>query len=88
MYQHYHVAVNCHPFLQYGPHDNTVDFSIRILEDSLASRIHASFVLILLDAPLPQFVILQGIPGAIGVSNFFRAFKMVSLNSLSSGSIK
>ena len=44
---------------------------IRNLVDSLASRIHASFVLILLDAPLPQFllllIILQGIAGATGV---------------------
>ena len=45
--------------------------------DSLASRIHASFVLNLMDAPLPQFfVILQGIAGATDVSNFLRAFLM------------
>ena len=44
--------------------------------DSSASRIHASFVLILLDAPLPQFftIILQSIAGATDVSNFLRAF--------------
>ena len=43
----------------------------------------------MLDAPLPQFfIILQGIAGATDVSNFLRAFLMVSLNSLSSGSMK
>ena len=38
-----------------------IDSPIRSLVDSLASRIHASFVLILLDPPLPQFffIILQ-----------------------------
>ena len=42
--------------------------------DSSAARIHASFVLILLDAPLPQFlIILQGIARATDVSNFLRA---------------
>ena len=41
------------------------------------------------DPPLPQFfIILQGIAGATGVSNFLRSFLMVSLNSLSSGSMK
>ena len=68
------------------------DSPIRTLADSPASRIHASFVLILLDAQLPQFllllIILQGIAGATDVSNFLRAFLMVSLNSLSSGSVK
>ena len=46
--------------------------------------------LILLDALLPHFffMILQIIAGAIDVSNFLRAFLMVSLNSLSSGSMK
>ena len=34
------------------------------------------------------YTILQGIAGATDVSNFLRAFLMVSLNSLSSGSIK
>ena len=33
-------------------------------------------------------LVLQGIAGATGVSNFLRAFLMVSLNSLSSGSMK
>ena len=62
---------------------------MRILVDSLASRIHASFVLILLDTSLPQFfIILQGIARATDVSNFLRAFLMVSLNSVSSGSMK
>ena len=68
------------------------DSPIRNLVDSPASRIHASFDLILLDAPLPQFLlffaILLGIAGAIGVSNFLRTFLMVSLKSLSSVSIK
>ena len=62
----------------------------RSLVDSSASRIHACLVLILLVPPLPQFffIMLQGIAGATGVSNFLRAFLMVSLNSLSSGSMK
>ena len=65
------------------------DSPIRSLVDSLASEIHASFVFTLLDAPLPQFfIILHGIAGATDVSNFLRAFLMVSLNSLSSGSMK
>ena len=53
---------------------------IRSLVDSLGSRIHASIVFILLDPPLPQlfFIILQGIAGATDVSNFLRAFLMVS----------
>ena len=38
--------------------------------------------------PTIFFIILQGIAGATDVSNFLRAFLMVSLNSLSSGSIK
>ena len=66
-----------------------IEFPIRILVDSLASRIHASFVLILSDSPLPQFfIILQGIAGATDVPDFLRAFLMVSLNSVSSGSMK
>ena len=57
--------------------------------DSSASRIHASFVLILLDASNPQFLIIsQGIARATDVSNFLGAFLMVSLNSVSSGSKK
>ena len=78
--------------MQYGLHvDVGNDSPIRSLVDSLASRIHASFVLILLDEPLPQFllflIILQGIAVATGVSNFLRALLMVSLNSLSSQSM-
>ena len=59
------------------------------LVDSSASRIHASFVFTLLDPPLPQFffIILQGI-AATDVSYFLRAFLMVSLHSVSSGSMK
>ena len=50
------------------------EFPIRILVDSMASRMHASFVLFLTDPPLPQcFIILQGIAGATDVSNFLRA---------------
>ena len=50
---------------------------------------HTSFVLILLDASLPRFlIILQGIAGATDVSKFLRAFLMVSLHSVSSGSMK
>ena len=87
------VVVNCHPFLQYGPHDDSVDSSIRSLEDSLASKIHASFDLMSLVLPrvspcLHFLLVLQEIAGGIGVSNFMRAFLMVSLNSLSSGSMK
>ena len=56
-----------------------------VLIDSSASRTHASFVLLLLDSSHPQFfIILQGIAGATDVSNFLRAFLMVSLNSVSS----
>ena len=70
-------------FLQYG---RGIEFPTRIFVDSSPSRTHASFVLILLDALLPQFfIILQGISGATDVSNFLRAFLMVSLNSVSSG---
>ena len=66
-----------------------IEFPIRILVDSSVSRIHASFVWILLDPQLPQFfIILQGIAGATDVSNFLPAFLMVSLNSVSSGSMK
>ena len=81
--------MNSHLFLQYGLRDLMVSsFPIRILVDSLASRIHASFVLFLSDPPLPQFfIILQGIAGATAVSNFLRAFLMVSLNSVSSHAI-
>ena len=59
-----------------------------IEEPILASRIHASFVLFL-SALLPQFfTILQGRAGGTDVSKFLRAFLMVSLNSLSSRSMK
>ena len=76
-------------FLQYGLDDNAVSNFPYALVDSSASIIHASFVLILLDAPLPQFfIILQGKAGATDVSNLLRAFLMVYLNSVSSGSMK
>ena len=66
---------------------------MRILVDSLASKTHASFDLVLLVLPrVPPCLfflqVLQGTAGTIGVSNFLRAFLMVSLNSLSSGSLK
>ena len=59
----------------------------------MASRIQASFDLITLDLPrvapcLLFSLVLQGMAGAIGVSSFLRAFLMVSLSSLSSGSMK
>ena len=64
-----YAVVNCFLFLQYGLHDDSVLSPIRSLVDSSASRIHARFVLILLDGPLPQFFrILQSIAGAIDVS--------------------
>ena len=71
----------------------SADSSIRILVDSLASKIHAnldlnSSVLLRVSPCLHVLLVLQGIAGAIGVSNFLRAFLMVSLNSLSSGSMK
>ena len=68
------------------------DSSRRSLVDSLASKIHTSFDLISLVLPrvsprLHVLLVLQSIARAIGVSNFLRAFLMVSLNSSSSGSI-
>ena len=65
----------------------------RSVVDSLASKIHAkldlnSLVLPRVSPCLHFLLILQGKGGAIGVSNFLRAFLMVSLNSLSSGSMK
>ena len=61
---------------------------IRILVDSLASRIHANFDLISLVLPrvstcLLFLLVLQAKAGAIGVSKFLRAFLMVSLSSWS-----
>ena len=69
------------------------DSTIHILVGSLASKIHANFDLISLDLPSVTtcwlfLLVLQSIAGATSVSNFFRAFLMVSLNSLSSGSMK
>ena len=71
-------------------YSNSIFWAQGIKSDLFFGRtVHASFVLILLDAPLPQFfIILQGIAGATDVSNFLRAFLMVSLNSVSSGSMK
>ena len=63
--------------------------SIRNLVDSPASKIHAkldlkSLVLLRVSPCLHFLLVLQGTAGAIGVSNFLRAFLMVSVNSLSS----
>ena len=56
------VSFSCNMVLMIIRYSN---FTIRSLVDSSVSRIHASFVLILLDAPLPQFfIILQGIARA------------------------
>ena len=80
------VAVNCPHFLQYGPHDNFGrDSSVRSLLDSLASKIHANFdlksrVLPRVSPCLFFLHVLEGMAGAVVVSNFFRAFLMVSLN--------
>ena len=77
-------------FLQYGPHDNSVSyFPYAILWIHQLPEYTQVLFLILMDAPLAQFfMILQGKAGAIDVSNFLRAFFMVSLNSVSSGSMK
>ena len=66
---------------------------MRILVDSLTSKIHAnldlkSLVLLRVSPCLLSLRVLQGMTGAIGVSNFIRVFLMVSLNFLSSGSMK
>ena len=70
--------MNCLLFLQYGLHDDAAsNFPYAFLWIHQLPEIHASFVLILLDVPLPQFfIILQGIAGATDVSNFLRAFLM------------
>ena len=48
--------MNCLLFLQYDLHDDLVlNFPYAFSVDSSASRIHASFVLILSDPSLPQF---------------------------------
>ena len=87
--------MNCLPFLQYGPHDDSVrESSIRSLVDSLASKMHASFDLISLVLPRVTSMQLHFLldfakhskARAIGVSNFLRASLMVSSNSLSSRS--
>ena len=69
------------------------DSSIRNLVNSLASKMHANFdlkSLVLLRFSSFWFFlhVLQSIAGAIGVSNFFLAFPMFSLSSLSSKSMK
>ena len=73
--------MNFHLFLQYGLHDDAVMILPYAVLWIHQLPEYTSFVLIFLDAPLPQFfTILQGIAGAIDVSNFLRAFLMVSLN--------
>ena len=54
------------------------DSPIRSLVDSQTSKTHASF----------DLISLQGMAGEIGVSSFLRTFLMISLSSLSSGSMK
>ena len=77
--------MNSHLFLQYGLRDDAVS--------SLHIRIPCGFIsfqngrkllcYFLSDPPLPQFfIILQGMAGATDVSNFLRAFLMVSLEFL------
>ena len=82
--------MNSHLFLQYGLHDNAVsNFPYTFLWIHQLPEYTQVLFLILLDPPLPQFfIILQGIAGATDVSNFLRAFLMVSLNSVFSGSMK
>ena len=57
----------------------------------LASVIHGNLDLwssfLLRVEPCQLYVFLHGIASAAGISNFFRAFMMISLNSISSGSI-
>ena len=66
---------------------------MRILVDSLASKIHAnldlkSLVLLWVSPCLLFLQVLQGIAGAVGVSNFLFFFLNILLNSMSSGSMK
>ena len=69
------------------------DSPIRNRVDSLASKIHANFdlkslVLLPVSPFLLFLLVLQGIAGTTGVSNFLRALSTVSLNFSSSGSMK
>ena len=64
------------------------DSSIPSLVDLLASKIHAHLdmkpsVFLRVSPCLFFLLVLQSMAGAIGVSNFLRAFWMVALNSLS-----
>ena len=78
--------VNCHLFLRYGPHDELVEIlSYAIVWIHWLPR---PLVLLRVSPCLLFLHVLQGMAGAIGVSNFFRSFLMVSLNSLSSGSMR
>ena len=76
--QNWNTVVSCSSFPAICSWWFGKDFHIRSLVDSLASKIHASFDLISLDLPriapcFPFLLALQGIAGAIGVSNFSRA---------------
>ena len=56
----------------------------RLSQDLSASRIHASFVFNFVGCTTPTiFQNFVGIAGTTDVSNFLRAFLMVSLNSVS-----
>ena len=59
-----------------------------VLASSITSDLFLTFVVSQASPCLHCLLILQSIAGAIGVSNFLRAFMMASLNSLSSGSMK
>ena len=66
--------------------------SNRSLIDSSASKIQAYFVLrfpiLRLVSPRQFTSVLQGIVAGIGMANFLQAFFIISLNSLSSGSME
>ena len=86
--------MNFHLFLQYGLHDDAVsNFPYAFLWIHQLPEYTQVLFLILLDLPrvapcFPFVLALHGIAGATDVSNFLRAFLMVSLNSVSSGSMK
>ena len=80
--------MNCLLFLQYGPHGIFGrDSSIRILVDSLASKIHENLDLKSLISLATGLSILAFI-ACLAVFQICLAFLMVALSSLSSGSMK